>query len=176
MAGQGLCRLLVVPPACLPRAGSPPHSLPPALPALQRGLLVNDTIIIRYQIELVVSSGGALSRSTSKPPVPQIHVPPPNLGLDLASLLQVRCGWLGGALRAACGRVCAAGRQALRDWGFARAALNASTAFSAGLSSSSCLPARLPVLSLPVQSGVSADVQFEVEGEQMSAHKIILQV
>ncbi|PSC69902.1 BTB POZ and MATH domain-containing 2-like isoform A [Micractinium conductrix] len=78
----------------------------------QRGLLVNDTIVIRYQIELVVSSGGALSRSTSKPPVPQIHVPPPNLGLDLASLLQ---------------------------------------------------------------SGVSADVNFQVEEEQMAAHKIILQ-
>lgn len=78
----------------------------------QRGLLVNDTIVIRYQIELVVSSGGALSRSTSKPPVPQIHVPPPNLGLDLASLLQ---------------------------------------------------------------SGVGSDVTFEVEGDAMEAHKIILQ-
>lgn len=50
----------------------PPTSTGPNLPLLQRGLLVNDTIIIRYQIELVVSSGGALSRSTSKPPVPQV--------------------------------------------------------------------------------------------------------
>lgn len=98
----------------------PTHPCPSRLPPLpvlcsllQRGLLVNDTIVIRYQIELVVSSGGALSRSTSKPPPPQIHVPPPNLGLDLASLLQ---------------------------------------------------------------SGVGADVQFEVEGEEMAAHKIILQV
>lgn len=74
---------------------------------------MNDTIVIRYQIELVVSSGGALSRSTSKPPPPQVHVPPPNLGLDLASLLQ---------------------------------------------------------------SAVGTDVQFDVEGEEMAAHKIILQV
>jgi speckle-type POZ protein len=73
---------------------------------------VNDTIVIRYQIELVVSSGGALSRSASKPPLPQIHVPAPSLGLDLASLLQ---------------------------------------------------------------SGMGADVAFEVEGESMAAHKIILQ-
>lgn len=91
-----------------------PSRNPPRLPSLppQRGLLVNDTIVIRYQIELVVSSGGALSRSASKPPPPSIHVPHASLGPDLASLLQ---------------------------------------------------------------SGVSADVQFEVEGEEMVAHKIILQ-
>ena len=78
-----------------------------------RGLLVNDTIIIRYQIELVVSTGGALSRhaNPTKQP-PQIVVPPPSLGLDLAQLLD---------------------------------------------------------------SGVASDVNFEVEDEQMSAHKIILQ-
>ncbi len=34
-------------------------------PVLQRGLVVNDTIVIRYQIELVVSTGGALSRHAS---------------------------------------------------------------------------------------------------------------
>lgn len=59
-------------------AGTPEFLLTsPASPhfflILQRGLLVNDTIVIRYQIELVVSSGGALSRSTSKPPVPQVR-------------------------------------------------------------------------------------------------------
>jgi speckle-type POZ protein len=78
-----------------------------------RGLLVNDTIIIRYQIELVVSTGGALSRHSN--PVkqqPQIAVPPPSLGADLASLLD---------------------------------------------------------------SGVGADVTFEVDEEKMTAHKIILQ-
>lgn len=78
-----------------------------------RGLLVNDTIIIKYQIELVVSTGGALSRHTN--PVkqqPQISVPPPSLGADLASLLD---------------------------------------------------------------TGVGADVTFEVDDEQMPAHKIILQ-
>ena len=32
---------------------------------MQRGLVVNDTIVIRYQIELVVSTGGALSRHTA---------------------------------------------------------------------------------------------------------------
>jgi speckle-type POZ protein len=78
-----------------------------------RGLLVNDTIIIKYQIELVVSTGGALSRHSN--PVkqqPQISVPPPSLGADLASLLD---------------------------------------------------------------TGVGADVTFEVDDEKMPAHKIILQ-
>lgn len=42
------------------------------------GYLVDDTIIIRYTIELVVSSGGALSRATGtaavpKPPTIQVH-------------------------------------------------------------------------------------------------------
>jgi speckle-type POZ protein len=31
----------------------------------QRGLLLNDTLVIRYQIELVVSTGGALSRHSA---------------------------------------------------------------------------------------------------------------
>ena len=46
------------------------------------GYMVNDTIIIRYTIELVVSTGGALSRNgqlpSPKPPV--ISVPPSNMG------------------------------------------------------------------------------------------------
>ena len=58
-----------------------------------RGLLVNDTIIIRYQIELVVSTGGALSRHTNPAKQqPQITVPPPSLGPDLASLLESGVG------------------------------------------------------------------------------------
>ena len=39
---------------------------------MQRGLLVNDTIVIRYQIELVVSTGGALSRSSAQK-TPQVR-------------------------------------------------------------------------------------------------------
>ena len=78
-----------------------------------RGLLVNDTLIIRYQIELVVSTGGALSRHANATKLPpQIAVPSPSLGADLASLLD---------------------------------------------------------------TGVGADVTFEVDDEQMPAHKIILQ-
>ena len=60
------------------------------------------------------------------------------------------------------------------DWVFAFAALLARQAF---LSRVSIPPACLACPAFPaLQSGVSADVQFEVEGEQMSAHKIILQV
>ncbi|KAK9815417.1 hypothetical protein WJX72_003308 [[Myrmecia] bisecta] len=58
----------------------------------QTGFLVNDTIIIKYTIELVVSSGGALSRvgggAASAPKLPIIQVPPPNLGKDMAALLE----------------------------------------------------------------------------------------
>ena len=58
-----------------------------------RGLLVNDTIIIRYQIELVVSTGGALSRQNNPAKqLPSITVPPPSLGKDLSSLLESRIG------------------------------------------------------------------------------------
>lgn len=79
-----------------------------------RGLLVNDTLVIKYQIELVVSTGGALSRHTNPAKFlpPQITVPPPSLGLDLASILD---------------------------------------------------------------SGTATDIAFEVDGEVMPAHKIILQ-
>jgi speckle-type POZ protein len=50
------------------------------------GYLVNDTLVVRYTIELVVSSGGALARPppTRAPPIP---IPPPSLGADLGALL-----------------------------------------------------------------------------------------
>ena len=58
-----------------------------------RGLLVNDTIVIRYQIELVVSTGGALSKQT---PVPKqskaVFVPPQSLGTELLYLLEDKIG------------------------------------------------------------------------------------
>jgi len=55
-----------------------------------RGLLVNDTIVIKYQIELVVSSGGALQRGGDRNRYthPQIAVPPVSLGKDLGTLLE----------------------------------------------------------------------------------------
>jgi speckle-type POZ protein len=78
-----------------------------------RGLLVNDTIVIKYQIELVVSTGGALSRQVSAPKPPSsVIVPPPSLGPDLLSLLE---------------------------------------------------------------DNIATDVCFDVDGEKMEAHKIILQ-
>lgn len=52
-----------------------------------RGYLVNDTIVIKYTIELVVSSGGALSRNSASVAVKElIKVPPPTLGKDLVDL------------------------------------------------------------------------------------------
>ena len=64
----------------------------PSPPLVQRGLLVNDTIVIRYQIELVVSTGGALSRGHTGKHVPQIFVPPPSLGPELGTLLESGTG------------------------------------------------------------------------------------
>jgi speckle-type POZ protein len=76
-----------------------------------KGYLMNDTIIIKYTIELVVSSGGALSRGTgSKSEL--VKVPAPSMGADLGTLLA---------------------------------------------------------------SGSDTDCVFEVEGEEMRAHKIILE-
>lgn len=52
-----------------------------------RGFLMNDTIIIKYTIELVVTSGGALSRSSQGPSKAElIKVPPPSIGKDMAEL------------------------------------------------------------------------------------------
>ena len=56
-----------------------------------RGLLMNDTIIIRYQIELVVSTGGALSRQVANDkPSKSVVVPPPNLGSHMLRLFEDR--------------------------------------------------------------------------------------
>ncbi len=56
-----------------------------------RGLLMNDTIIIRYQIELVVSTGGALARQiTNERPSKSVVVPPPNLGAHMLRLFEDR--------------------------------------------------------------------------------------
>jgi speckle-type POZ protein len=52
---------------------------------LNNGYLVNDTIVIRYTIELVVSTGGALTRQPGPnvPKLPQIQVLlPPVLSLS----------------------------------------------------------------------------------------------
>lgn len=59
-----------------------------------KGFLLNDTIVIKYTIELVVSSGGALSRGGGMVPskAELIKVPPPHLGTDLATLLNSESG------------------------------------------------------------------------------------
>ena len=58
------------------------------------GYMVNDTIIIRYTIELVVSTGGALSRNgqlpAPKPPV--ISVPVSNMGRVRRKLMLMFAG------------------------------------------------------------------------------------
>lgn len=51
-----------------------------------RGYLLNDTIIIKYTIELVVSSGGALSRNQHPNRGELIKAPLPTLGKDLGEL------------------------------------------------------------------------------------------
>lgn len=55
------------------------------------GFLVKDTIVIRYTIELVVSSGGALAKQTGPaiPKAPVIDVRPSFLPDALCSLLQI---------------------------------------------------------------------------------------
>ncbi|KXZ44695.1 hypothetical protein GPECTOR_63g23 [Gonium pectorale] len=54
-----------------------------------KGYLQNDALVIRYTIELVVSSGGALTRGgfTSRSAGDLVRVPPPSLGVDMAALL-----------------------------------------------------------------------------------------
>ncbi len=51
------------------------------------GYLMNDTIVIRYKIELVVMSGGAFSRNDQEAALPIVEIPRPNISEDLASIL-----------------------------------------------------------------------------------------
>ena len=57
------------------------------------GYLENDTIVIRYKIELVVTQGGALSRSLPVlAPAPEVLEPPASLGRDIIALLDSGTG------------------------------------------------------------------------------------
>ena len=53
-----------------------------------KGYLIDDTLIIKYSIELVVTSGGALNKNIGVSGVRSdlVHVPSPRLGTDLADL------------------------------------------------------------------------------------------
>lgn len=53
-----------------------------------RGYLKDDTIIIKYTIELVVSTGGALSRNQHPNKGDLIKMPLPTLGRDLGELFR----------------------------------------------------------------------------------------
>lgn len=144
----------------------PTHPPPPPNRRLpQRGLLVNDTIVIRYQIELVVSSGGALSRSSSKPPLPQVRQGGAGVAASRAAPLAV---WLPRAARLAC-------------CGWPQLPPCPPLPCPHHL-----LPRPAPQIHVPpqslgldlaslLQSGQGSDIAFEVEGEAMAAHKIILQ-
>ena len=57
------------------------------------GYLVNDTIVIRYKIELVVTVGGALNRSPEALTLPaEVPEPPTSLGRDILALLDSGAG------------------------------------------------------------------------------------
>ena len=57
------------------------------------GYLVNDTIVIRYKIELVVTVGGALNRSPEALALPaEVPEPPTSLGRDILALLDSGAG------------------------------------------------------------------------------------
>lgn len=57
------------------------------------GYLVEDTIVIRYKIELVVTVGGALSRNLPVlAPAPEVPEPPVSLGRDITALLDSGTG------------------------------------------------------------------------------------
>ncbi|GMH40661.1 hypothetical protein BSKO_08565 [Bryopsis sp. KO-2023] len=59
-----------------------------------KGYLVNDTIVIKYSIDLVVTQGGALSRCLGSGQIRTdlIRVPTPMLGNDLSALLRTGAG------------------------------------------------------------------------------------
>ncbi len=52
------------------------------------GYLLNDTIKIKYKIELVVMSGGAFCRSDQEVALPTVKIPEPRLSEDLGDLLR----------------------------------------------------------------------------------------
>jgi len=52
------------------------------------GYLLNDTIKIKYKIELVVMSGGAFCRSDQEVALPTVEIPEPRLSEDLGELLR----------------------------------------------------------------------------------------
>ena len=139
---------------------------------------MNDTIVIRYQIELVVSTGGALSRHTTASKVGRALGSPGCRGVG-AGLMQD-----GASL---CYHNSPAPTAQLRMLVYT--------------CSCSCrdLPRRatpahwrggrpqVPRIAVPppslgrelgtlLEAGTGTDVQFDVEGERMPAHKIILQV
>lgn len=58
------------------------------LEASGSGYLVNDIVVIRYEIELVVTSGGALNKNAKLLPAASVNVPSyPTIGKQLISLL-----------------------------------------------------------------------------------------
>lgn len=58
------------------------------LEASGSGYLVNDIVVIRYEIELVVTSGGALNKNAKLVPAASVNVPSyPTIGKQLISLL-----------------------------------------------------------------------------------------
>lgn len=60
---------------------------------MRRRYLKDDTIVIRYTIELVVSSGGALAKTGSAAHrAPVVQVPPQNMGRDMQALLESGVG------------------------------------------------------------------------------------
>ena len=174
-----------------------PEPLPPCLlcllclAAAQRGLVVNDTIVIRYQIELVVSTGGALSRHTTASKVGRALGSPGcrGVGAGLMQDGQRRGGWSSAGVQrraSLCYHDSPAPTAQLRMLVYS---------FSC-----SCrdLPRRatpahwrggrpqVPRIAVPppslgrelgtlLEAGTGTDVQFDVEGERMPAHKIILQ-
>merc|ERR1719421_2094225 len=52
------------------------------------GFLLNDTIKIKYKIELVVMSGGAFCRPDPEAVLPTVEIPEPRLSEDLGGLLK----------------------------------------------------------------------------------------
>lgn len=58
----------------------------------ESGFLLNDTIKIKYKIELVVMSGGAFCRNDAEVALPTVDIPEPRLSEDLGGLLKTGDG------------------------------------------------------------------------------------